>query len=73
MFRLRTGRRAQTRFYARLDDKGRCETLWAAAEPPERCRWVEVTELNPFWIGRPLPLSARSNTGNDLTVAACVC
>jgi hypothetical protein len=27
MFRLHMSRRARTRFYARLDDVGRCETL----------------------------------------------
>lgn len=62
MFRLPMGRRARIRFYARLDEQGRCETLWAAAGQPAAGRWVEVSELNPFWIGKPLPASARQGT-----------
>lgn len=65
MFRLHMSRRARTRFYARLDDVGRCETLWATESSIPSGRWIEVTELNPFWIGRQLPLSARSGCHVD--------
>lgn len=59
MFIARWIGRKQTRCYARLDEMNRCETLWATTSPPDNGRWVEVTELNQFWIGRPLPPSAR--------------
>ncbi len=62
MFIARWLGRTQPRFYARLDEMDRCETLWATTSRPDKGRWVEVTELNQFWIGRPLPPSARCHT-----------
>lgn len=61
MFNLPANRRDKIRFYARIDDNNYCETVWAAASAPTTGRWVEVTGLNPLWIGKPLPRSARCN------------
>lgn len=63
--------RKKPRFYARLDELNCCETLWATTtHPPDTGRWVEVTELNQFWIGRPLPPSARCHTDTAARAAA---
>ncbi|WP_339843786.1 hypothetical protein [uncultured Halopseudomonas sp.] len=67
MFIARWLERKQPRFYARLDEMNRCETLWAACNPPDTGRWVEVVELNPFWIGKTLPASARYHARTPVT------
>lgn len=47
------------RYYAQLDSQDNCLALWALDQLPDTGRWVQVTDLNPYWLGRPLPGDAR--------------
>lgn len=49
-----------TRYFAELDAQDNCLALWALDRSPDTGRWVQVTELNPHWLGRPLPRDARA-------------
>ncbi|MFN3579553.1 MAG: hypothetical protein ACK4VV_03665 [Pseudomonas sp.] len=53
------------RHFARLDQQGRCTSLWTLQERPEQGRWIEVTELNPTWIGQSVPLEAQCPPANQ--------
>ena len=50
---------ARRRYYAQLDAQGVCVAVWALSQQPQQGCWVEVNELQPRWIGKPLPAAAR--------------
>ena len=50
--------RRQRKYYAQLDQRGRCISLWELKQPPTGDHYVRVTELNCRWIGGPLPAHA---------------
>jgi hypothetical protein len=33
--------------------------VWALSQQPQQGCWVEINELQPRWIGKPLPAAAR--------------
>lgn len=47
------------RYYAQLNAQGVCVAVWALSQQPQHGYWVEVSELQPRWIGKPLPATAR--------------
>ena len=47
------------RCYAQLSPQGLCLALWELNDSPRQGHWVEVCEMEPRWIGKPLPASAR--------------
>ena len=50
--------RAPMRHFARLDNQGRCHSLWQLAEPPDSGHWVEITHSDPRWLGQVIPPDA---------------
>lgn len=50
------------RHFAQIDDRGHCQAFWSLPQPPSAGVWVEVSETNPCWIGRPLPNSQLHQT-----------
>ncbi|WP_022961206.1 hypothetical protein [Halopseudomonas pelagia] len=48
-------------YFAQLDAHDNCLALWALDQSPDTGHWVQVTELNPHWLGRPLPRDARAD------------
>lgn len=47
------------RCYAQLNTEGVCVAIWELKQQPTTGYWVEVNELQPRWIGKPLPAAAR--------------
>ncbi|SDS94698.1 hypothetical protein [Halopseudomonas sabulinigri] len=58
MFALDLFKRRQRQYFAQLDLRGHCVALWELDQPPASGNWVRVHELDPRWIGRPLPAHA---------------
>ncbi|CAG8868036.1 hypothetical protein PS627_02797 [Pseudomonas fluorescens] len=52
-------RRPRNACYARLDSDGTCVAFKQCSQPPRGSGWVQVEEVQPGWLGRPLPASAR--------------
>jgi len=58
MFALDLFKRRQRQCFAQLDLRGHCVALWELDQPPASGNWVQVHELEPRWIGGPLPAHA---------------
>lgn len=48
------------RHYVLLDEQRHCRMLLTTPERPHGEHWVEVPEIRPEWIGRPVPQSGIS-------------
>lgn len=46
-------RKKEAGYYARLDARGYCESLWRLDSPPQGQRWIGVRDLDQRQIGRP--------------------
>lgn len=53
-------RQPKRRHFALLDEQRLCRMLLTAQERPRGERWVEVPEIRPDWIGKPVPQSVMS-------------
>lgn len=51
--------RARRRRFALIDTRGICRALRETRTAPGEAGWVEVTELQPHWLGQMLPIEAR--------------
>ena len=58
MFALDLFKRRQRQCFAQLDLRGHCVALWELDQSPASGNWVRVQELDPRWIGQPLPTHA---------------
>ncbi|HSP30610.1 MAG TPA: hypothetical protein VLO13_01135 [Halomonas sp.] len=60
--RLFRRRHPVARRFAQLDAQGNCVSLWALEQAPDKGHWVQVSALNPLWLGHPLPSDAGAGT-----------
>ncbi|MBA6115826.1 hypothetical protein JET76_18095 [Pseudomonas putida] len=51
--------RPRHRCYARLDAEGKCLAFKACSHAPSGGGWLQVSEIQPAWLGRELPDEAR--------------
>lgn len=63
---------APTHYFAQLDAQDNCLALWALERSPDNGHWVQVTELNPHWLGHPLPHHARAELQTAAKAAPAV-
>lgn len=47
-------KRSPTRCFAQLDASGRCQAFWMLRQAPATGNWIEVSDVDPRWIGHHL-------------------